>query len=69
MDVATMPQQHIQISIPARDYSFIRTLSQKMGWTIQPQRKSGLQKAVEDVRAGRVYEASSVDDLMAQLEA
>ena len=69
MDVATMPQRHIQISIPARDYSFIRTLSQKMGWTIQPQRKSGLQKAVEDVRAGRVYEASSVDDLMAQLEA
>ena len=69
MDVATMPQRHIQISVPAHDYSFIRTLSQKMGWNFQPQRKSGLQKAVEDVRAGRVYEASSVDDLMAQLEA
>jgi len=34
-----------------------------------PKVKSGLQQALEDVEAGRVYEAKSVEDLMAQLEA
>ena len=68
MDTTVVPQRHVHISVPQRDYHFIRTLSQKMGWTLHPQRKSGMQKAVEDVQAGRVYEAASVDDLLAQLD-
>ena len=68
MQTAALPQQ-IYLTIPRGDYRFISTLSQKMGWTIHKPRKSGLQKALEDVRAGNVYEASSVDDLLAQLEA
>ncbi len=40
-----------------------------MGWTMKRQRKSGLQQALEDVEAGRVYEAKSIEDLMAQLDA
>ena len=31
-------------------------------------RKTGLDEALEDVKAGRVYHASSVDDLFEQLE-
>lgn len=31
--------------------------------------RSGLERAMEDVRAGRVYRANSVEDLMAQLDA
>ena len=46
----------------------INTLSQKMGWKIHRPRKSGLQKAIDDVRAGRVYEARNVDDLLTQLD-
>ena len=69
MDTMVMPQRQVHISIPSRDYSFIRTLSKKMGWTLHVPRKSGMQKAVEDVQAGRVYEAASVDDLLSQLEA
>ena len=68
MQAATMPQQ-VFLTIPSSDYRFISTLSQKMGWTIHKPRKSGLQKALEDVRAGKVYEAKNVDDLLAQLEA
>ena len=30
---------------------------------------NGIEKALEDVRAGRVYEVSSVSDLIEQLEA
>ena len=66
--VAT-PLRQVSLSIPSGDYRLISTLSHKMGWTIHPQRKSGIEKALDDVRAGRVYEASSVSDLIAQLEA
>jgi len=68
MQTATLPQQ-VFLTIPRGDYRLISTLSHKMGWTIQRPRKSGLQKALDDVRAGRVYEAKDVDDLMRQLEA
>ena len=68
METAALPQQ-VFLTIPSSDYRLISALSQKMGWTIRKPRKSGLQKAMEDVRAGRVYEAKDVDDLLAQLEA
>jgi hypothetical protein len=38
-----------------------------MGWTFKRKRKSGLQQALEDVEAGHVYEAESIEDLMSQL--
>ena len=68
MEAATIPQRLVQLSIPQSDYRFVRSLSNKMGWTIHKTRRSGLQRAIDDVRAGRVYEAASVDDLIAQLE-
>ena len=68
MQTAAIPQQ-VSLTIPMGDYRLISTLSQKMGWKISRPRKSGLQKAMEDVCAGRVYEAKNVDDLLAQLEA
>ena len=60
--------ENISISIPITDLSFLRTLSKKMGWTIKRQRKSGIDRALDDIKAGRVYEAKSVDDLFDQLE-
>lgn len=69
MATVVAPPRQVQISVPQRDYHFLRTLSQKMGWTLHVPHKSGMQKAVEDVQAGRVYEAANVDDLLAQLEA
>lgn len=67
MSTATLQRRHIMLTIPNSDYRLISTLSQKMGWTIHRQKKSGIEKALDDVRAGRIYEATSVDDLMAQL--
>ena len=60
--------EHISLEVPSFEVPFLRTLSKKMGWTMKRQRKSGLQKAREDVEAGRVYEAKSVEDLMNQLD-
>lgn len=38
------------------------------GWKLKTRRKSGLEKALDDVAAGRVYEAKSFEDLIEQLE-
>ncbi len=63
----------VQITLPVADAAFLRRQSRNMGWqisTVRTPRKSGsLERAIEDVRAGRVYQADSVEDLMAQLEA
>ena len=66
--MTTAVKEQIILEIPSLDAAFLRTLSKKMGWTMKRQRKSGLQRALEDVEAGRVYEAKSVEDLMAQLD-
>ena len=63
----------LQITLPLADAAFLRRQSRNMGWHIvtvrRPQKKGSLERAIEDVRAGRVYQADSVEDLMAQLEA
>ena len=60
--------ENVTLSLPIADMSVLRTLSRRMGWKMKTRRKSGLEKALEDVAAGRVYEAKSFDDLIQQLE-
>lgn len=48
--------------------SFLKSLSKKMGWTIKRKKKTGIEKALDDIKAGRVYEAKDADDLFSQLE-
>lgn len=67
--MATTSLEQITLEIPSIEVAFLRTLSKKMGWTMKRHRKSGIQQALEDVEAGRVYEAKSVEDLMSQLDA
>ena len=57
------------LEVPRSEVRLARSLSRKMGWTIRKPRKSGLHQALEDVEAGRVYEAKSIEDLMSQLDA
>lgn len=66
MDTSTIPQKHIYLSIPQSDYRLISSLSRKMGWTIHHKRKSGLELALEDIAAGRVYKAEDGADLVKQ---
>ncbi|MCC8037573.1 MAG: hypothetical protein LIP02_05495 [Bacteroidales bacterium] len=66
-----MTQIVLNIENP-KDVKLMRQLISKMeGITIaKPHRKkkTGLDEALEDVAAGRVYHASSVEDLFHQLE-
>lgn len=63
----------VQVTLPLADAAFLRRQSRNMGWQITtirtPRKKGSLERAIEDVRAGRVYQADSVEDLMAQLDA
>lgn len=59
--------QRVYITLPNADVSFLRTLSRKMGWQVKCERKSGIEKGLEDVRAGRVYHAKDSEDLIKQI--
>ena len=60
--------ENVTLSLPDTDMAMLRLLSRKMGWKMKTRRKSGLEKALEDEAAGRVYEAKSFEDLIEQLE-
>ena len=62
----TVAMERLYLEVPRNEVRFARSLSHKMGWTIRKPRKSGIQQALEDVEAGRVYEAKDVDDLFRQ---
>jgi len=69
MNMETVATERFYLEVPRSEARLARSLSHKMGWTIKKPRKSGLQQALEDVEAGRVYEAKSIEDLMTQLDA
>ena len=54
-----------EISIPEKYASAIRSLIKSMGGSIKvrKEKKCGLDEALEDVKAGRVYSYSSVDKM------
>ena len=60
--------EHVTLSLPNADMAMLRLLSKRMGWKVKVQRKSGLEKALEDEAAGCVYEAKSFEDLLDQIE-
>ena len=68
-----VPMRTLQVTLPLADASFLRRQSRNMGWRVTtvraPRKRGSLERAIEDVREGRVYQADSVEDLMAQLEA
>ena len=64
----TINMEDVYISLPDSDFSFLKTLSKRMGWTIKKVKKTGLEAALDDVKEGRVYKAHSVDELFRQLE-
>lgn len=65
---ATQSIENVTLSLPNSDLSVLRLLSRRMGWKVRTHRKSGLEKALEDEAAGRIYEAKSFEDLIEQLE-
>ena len=59
--------EHVTLSLPYGDLSLLRSLSRKMGWTMRRQRKSGIEKGLDDIRNGNVYHAKNSEDLINQI--
>lgn len=55
------------MNVPESDLNFLKEFVHKMGWTLTKKRKSGLEKALEDEKEGRVFEANDVDDMFKQI--
>lgn len=59
--------ENVFLSLPNSDLNLLRTLAKKMGWTIKKQRKSGIDKGIEDIATGNVFHAKDSDDLIQQI--
>ena len=65
-----------QLTVSIEDVSMLdqirQAISQLRGVTsitLKRSRKTGMDRAIEDIEHGRIYEASSVDDLISQCKA
>ena len=59
--------QTLNLTLPHADVSFLRTLSKKMGWNVRAERKSGIEKGLDDIRNGKLYHAKNSEDLLKQI--
>ncbi|MBR1916970.1 MAG: hypothetical protein IKO67_05080 [Bacteroidaceae bacterium] len=59
--------ENVQLTLPNADLSFLRTISRKMGWSLRLQRKSGIDKGLDDIRKGKVFHAKNSQDLIKQI--
>ena len=65
--IGTVTSENVTLSLPHGDLSLLRSLSKKMGWTMRRQRKSGIEKGLDDIRNGNVYHAKNSEDLIKQI--
>ncbi|MCH5175665.1 MAG: hypothetical protein J1F40_07250 [Prevotellaceae bacterium] len=59
--------QKVFVTLPDTDIKFLRTISKRMGWEMKKERKSGIDKGLEDIRKGNVFRAKNTDDLLKQI--
>ncbi len=65
-----------QLTVSIEDVSMLDQIRQAISMlrgvasvTLKPRRKNSMDRAIEDIQQGRVYEASSVEDLINQCKA
>lgn len=69
MSTTTIHKETVRMGVSSiSDIKFLKNLAKRMGWTFEYERRTGLDEAIEDLKAGRVHKAKNVDDLMAQLQ-
>ena len=64
---AVINSENVQLTLPNADLSFLRTISKKMGWSLKLQRKSGIDKGLEDIKKGNVLHAKNSEELLKQI--
>ena len=56
----------VELSLPETDMALLKELAKKFGWSIG-KKKSGIQKGLDDIKAGRVHKAKNAEDMFKQI--
>ena len=56
----------VELSLPETDMALLKELAKKSGWSIG-KKKSGIQKGLDDIKAGRVHKAENAEDMFKQI--
>ena len=56
----------VELSLPEMDMALLKELAEKYGWRIG-KKKSGIQKGLDDIKAGRVHKAKNAEDMFKQI--
>ena len=56
----------VELSLPEMDMALLKELAKTFGWSIG-KKKSGIQKGLDDIKAGRIYRAKDMNDLKQHL--
>lgn len=56
----------VEVLLPEADMPLLKALAKKCGWQIK-KKKSGIQKGLDDIAAGRVSTVENVEDLFKQI--
>lgn len=68
MNTTSMHKEIVRMGVSSiSDLKFLKELSKRMGWAFEHERRTGLDEAIDDLKAGRTHKAKDVDDLMSQL--
>ena len=55
----------VEITLPEVDMALLKELAKKFGWNIG-RKKSGIEKGLEDIKAGRTHKAKNAEDMFQQ---
>ena len=68
MGTTTIHKEVVRMKVSnLSDLKFLKELAKRMGWSFEHERRTELDDAIDDLKAGRIHKAKDVDDLMAQL--
>ena len=56
----------VEITLPEVDMALLKELAKKFGWNIG-RKKSGIEKGLEDIKAGRTHKAKNAEDMFQQI--
>lgn len=57
----------LEVTVPQKYVDIVKKFIKSLEGKVKVRKKSGLDEALEDVKAGRVYHAESTKDLMRQI--
>ena len=56
----------VELTLPETDMALLKELAKKFGWSIG-KKKSGIQKGLDDIKAGRVHKAENAEEMFKQI--